>query len=159
MLLAAVLRRLSRLCAQGVLGFDHITNAIAATSRVLTGQFFHLPHKIGKILVFHAVSDPTRVVAPAEMKEPSLVINASTDVTKQHEVGRTQIVPIVRTTKPEAVPLQIAHRIFSKMANAFGFAVNNVHRERILAALDQPARNISFGVRHLIRQQGKRQLS
>ena len=47
------------------------------------------------------------------------------------------------SSSSEAVPFQVAHRVFSKMANTFHFAMSDVHSKRILPAMDEPACNIS----------------
>jgi hypothetical protein len=76
----------------------------------------------------------------------------SPDMTEQAEIGGTEIVLLLGTSKPEAPVLQVAHRAFLKMANAIGLATGHVHRERILPALDQPACNFSSRIRQLTRQ-------
>ena len=85
------------------------------------------------------------------MKEPRFFINPPPDMAKQAKVGRTEAVLFSMTMKPEALVLQVTHRIFSKMTNAFGLTMNETHREWGLSAPDQPACNVLSGVHQLTR--------
>ena len=153
------LQRGAHLCAQAVLGFDRVTNALAAILRVVVGPFLYLVHDFGEVPVLDAVPDPARIVTASEMEEPRLFIDPSPDMAKQAEIGSAEIMLFLGPPKPEALTLEVADRVFPEVANAFGLAVSYMHRERVLSALDQPARNISVCIRQLIGQKGKRQFT
>src|SRR6185312_15407307 len=95
-------------------------------------------------------AEPLRVVAPLKMEHPGILVDSIGELAEKSEVLGLQVQAAGASSEEEALVTQIPLGVLAAVADPLGLPAQDLHRERILAAVDEPADDVpgaeSFGV-------------
>src|SRR4051812_30687078 len=84
--------------------FNRCPNQAATFIRRQSGARGHRGCLPRQPLVFNDIPEPTIVVPAPEVIEPSLIVHAFRDLDEERQILRTQVEPLLGTTKVKAAP-------------------------------------------------------
>src|SRR5690348_2399244 len=106
---------------QGIVAFDGLTQLGALLGRREVSRLFELAREIGQFAILDRLIEPTRVVAPAQMVAPRLVVHAIGHLEKRQQVLRAEVEAIIGAAEVETlVGAKLALHIFTLVAVALG---------------------------------------